>query len=427
MTSLLKTFSCLDDYDPESLSVDRARRLVLDTLAAVAGHERVFIRQALGRVLAEDVISPVDVPAHTNSAMDGWAVRHADLAAAGETRLTQVGTAFAGRAFEGKVGAGEAVRIMTGAVMPEGADTVVVQEVARVDGETVLIPPGQKAGHNVRLAGEDLRAGRPAIGAGKLLRPAELGIVASLGIAEVSVRRHVRVALFSTGDELCSIGTPLFPGAVYDSNRYTLWGMLTRLGCEVIDMGVIKDDPAALEAAFREAAACADAIVTSGGVSVGEADFIKQLMEQLGEVAFWKIAMKPGRPMAFGRIGTEDDGAWLFGLPGNPVAVMVTFYQFVRPALLKLMGMDPVPEFPSFPARCVEPMKKGRGRTEFQRGVLFQEDGPGGEWCVRPTGHQGSGILSSMAAADCFIVLEPEREKVGAGDTVMVQPMSGLA
>jgi molybdopterin molybdotransferase len=423
MTSLLKSFSCVDDYDPESLSVDNARRIVLDTLQPVAGHERVFIRQALGRVLAADVISPVDVPAHDNSAMDGWAVRHADLAAAGETRLKQIGTAFAGRAFEGKVGAGETVRIMTGAVMPAGADTVVIQEVVKVEEGAVVIPAGQRQGQNARRAGEDLRAGMAAIAAGKLLRPAEIGIVASLGIAEVSVRRRVRVALFSTGDELCSIGTPLFPGAVYDSNRYTLWGMLRRLGCEVIDMGVVKDEPAALEAAFREAAGCADAIVTSGGVSVGEADFIKQLMAQLGEVAFWKIAMKPGRPMAFGRIGEEGEGAWLFGLPGNPVAVMVTFYQFVRPALLKLMGMDPVPEFPSFPARCVEPMKKGRGRTEFQRGVLFQE---GGEWCVRPTGHQGSGILSSMAKADCFIVLEPEREKVGAGDTVMVQLMGGL-
>jgi molybdopterin molybdotransferase len=427
MTSLLKIFSCIDDYDPESLSVDSARRIVLETLQPVAGHERMFIRQALGRVLDEDVISPVNVPAHDNSAMDGWAVRHVDLAAAGETRLRLVGTAFAGRAFEGKVGAGETVRIMTGAVMPQGADTVVIQEVVKVEEGAVLVPPGQRPGQNARRAGEDLRAGAAAIAAGRLLRPAELGIVASLGIAEVSVRRRVRVALFSTGDELCSIGTPLFPGAVYDSNRYTLWGMLTRLGCEVIDMGVVKDEPAALEGAFREAAACADAIVTSGGVSVGEADFIKQLMMQLGEVAFWKIAMKPGRPMAFGRIqpdGEDKPGAWLFGLPGNPVAVMVTFYQFVRPALLKLMGVDPVPDFPGFPARCVEPMKKGRGRTEFQRGVLFQENG---EWCVRPTGHQGSGILSSMAKADCFIVLDPEREKVGAGDTVMVQLMSGLA
>jgi molybdopterin molybdotransferase len=424
MTSL--NFTCLDDYDPESLSVDRARQIMLAMLPAVAGHEWLFVRQALGRVLAADVISPVDVPAHDNSAMDGWAVRSADFARDGETRLKNIGTAFAGRAFDGKVGRGEAVRIMTGAVLPQDVDCVVIQEVARVDGDSVIVPAGQRAEQNTRRAGEDLRAGTAAIASGKLLRPAELGIVASLGIAELSVRRRVRVALFSTGDELCSLGTPLFPGAVYDSNRYTIWGMLTRLGCEVIDMGVVKDDPASLEAAFREAAACADAIVTSGGVSVGEADFIKQLMQQLGEVAFWKIAMKPGRPMAFGRIqpdGEDKPGAWLFGLPGNPVAVMVTFYQFVRPALLKLMGLDPVPEFPGFPARCVEDMKKGKGRTEFQRGILFQENG---EWCVRPTGHQGSGVLSSMAKADCFIVLEHERGKVSAGEMVQVQLMTGL-
>jgi molybdopterin molybdotransferase len=424
MTSL--NFTCLDDYDPNSLSVERARQLMLDTLSPVNGHERVFVRQALDRVLAEDVISPVDVPAHDNSAMDGWAVRHADLASDGETRLKNIGTAFAGRALEKKVGAGETARIMTGALLPPEVDTVVIQEVVRIEGDTVIIPPGQRREQNVRRAGEDLRTGSAAIPEGKKLRPAELGIIASLGIAEVSVRRRVRVALFSTGDELCSIGTPLFPGAVYDSNRYTLWGMLTRLGCEVIDMGVVKDNPAALEAAFREAANCADAIITSGGVSVGEADFIKQLMRQLGEVAFWKIAMKPGRPMAFGRIqpdGANQPGAWLFGLPGNPVAVMVTFYQFVLPAILKLSGVTPVTPFPTFSARCVEPMKKGKGRTEFQRGILFQQDG---EWCVRPTGMQGSGILSSMAKADCFIVLESEREKVGAGETVQVQVMSGL-
>jgi molybdopterin molybdotransferase len=296
----------------------------------------------------------------------------------------------------------------------------------RIEGDAVIIPPGQRREQNTRRAGEDLQAGRPAIPTGKKLRPAEIGIIASLGIGEVSVRRRVRVALFSTGDELCSIGTPLAAGAVYDSNRYTLWGMLTRLNCEVIDMGVVKDNPAALEAAFREAAACSDAIITSGGVSVGEADFIKQLMTQLGEVAFWKIAMKPGRPMAFGRIkpdGPDKPGAWLFGLPGNPVAVMVTFYQFVLPAILKLSGVDPVRLVPAFPARCTEAMKKGRGRTEFQRGILFQENG---EWCVRPTGAQGSGVLRSMAEADCFIVLEHERDKVGAGDTVNVQLMNGL-
>ncbi|PKO83023.1 MAG: molybdopterin molybdenumtransferase MoeA [Betaproteobacteria bacterium HGW-Betaproteobacteria-11] len=411
---------------PEGLSVEQARRLMLDHLAPVTGVERLFVRQALDRVLAADVISPLDVPAHDNSAMDGWAVRHADLAADGETRLKIVGTAFAGRAFEGKLGAGEAVRIMTGAVLPPGADVVVVQEVARSEGDAVIIPPGQRREQNVRRAGEDLRTGSPAITAGKRLRPAELGLIASLGLAEVSVRRRVRVALFSTGDELRSLGEPLAAGMIYDSNRYTLWGMLTRLGCEVLDMGVIRDEPAALEAAMRTAAASCDAIITSGGVSVGEADFIKQLMQQLGEVAFWKIAMKPGRPMAFGRLqpeGKAGPAAWLFGLPGNPVAVMVTFYQFVRPALLKLAGVDPLPPFPALPARLAEPLRKGRERTEFYRGVLFEQEG---QWWVRPTGAQGSGILRSMSAADCFIVLEPGREKVGVGETVNVQLMNGL-
>jgi molybdopterin molybdotransferase len=430
MTSILQALSCADNYDPNSLHVERARELILGLLPPVTGVERVFVRQALDRVLAADVISPIDVPSHDNSAMDGWALRFADLAGsketAGETRLRNIGTAFAGRAFEGKVGAGETVRIMTGAVLPEGVDTVVIQEVAKVDGDSVIIPPGQQREQNTRRAGEDLQAGKPAIPAGRKLRPAEIGIVASLGVAELSVRRRVRVALFSTGDELCSIGTPLAEGSVYDSNRYTLWGMLTRLGCEVIDMGVVRDDPAALEAAFRDAASCADVIITSGGVSVGEADFIKQLMAQLGEVAFWKIAMKPGRPMAFGRIqpdGPDRPGAWLFGLPGNPVAVMVTFYQFVRPALLKLAGLDPLPVVPSFQARCSEAMKKSPGRTEDQRGILYREDN---QWCVRPTGAQGSGVLRSMADADCFIVLEHERGKVGAGDTVTVQPMAAI-
>ena len=428
MTSLLQALSCADPYDPNSLHADRARELVLGLMPPVAGTEKTFVRQALDRVLAADVISPIDVPAHDNSAMDGWGVRGADLAAGAETRLRTVGTAFAGRAWEGNVGPGEAVRIMTGAVLPAGVDTVVIQEVARSEGDTVVVPPGQQAGQNTRRRGEDLQAGKPAIPAGRRLRPADLGIVASLGIAEVHVRRRVRVALFSTGDELCSIGEPLAEGSVFDSNRYTLWGMLTRMGCEVIDMGVVRDDPVALEAAFRDAAGCADAIITSGGVSVGEADFIKQLMAQLGEVAFWKIAMKPGRPMAFGRIqpdGADRRGAWLFGLPGNPVAVMVTFYQFVRPALLKLAGLDPLPAVTSFQARCLEPMKKSPGRTEYQRGILGRDDR--GDWTVRPTGAQGSGVLRSMADADCFIVLEHERGKVGAGDTVTVQPMAAFA
>ena len=422
-TSLFSRLSCLDGFDPDALSVDQARQAVVSLVAPVAGRERVFVRQALGRVLAEDVISPIDVPAHDNSAMDGWAVRHADLAAEGETRLRIAGTAFAGRAFGAPVPPGGAVRIMTGAVLPEDADCIVVQEVSRQDGDWVVVPAGQKRNQNLRRRGEDLSAGKPALAAGTAMRPAEVGLAASLGIAEVSVRRRPRIAVFSTGDELCPLGGQPAEGQIYDSNRYTLGGMLARLGCEVLDMGIVRDDPVLLEAAFREAARQADAVITSGGVSVGEADFVKAMMARLGEVAFWKIAMKPGRPMAFGRIADGDRQAWLFGLPGNPVAVMVTFYQFVRPALLAMAGARPR-DLPSFRVPCTEALKKGRGRTEFQRGILFAA---GGEWQVRPTGAQGSGILRSMADANCFIVLEPERGNVQPGEAVTVQPMEGLA
>jgi len=304
-------------------------------------------------------------------------------------------------------------------VVPAGADTIVIQEAVRVEGREVVLPPGQKPGQNLRRTGEDLQAGRPALPAGKIVRPAELGLLASLGIAEVTVRRRVRVALFSTGDELVSIGTQPKQGEIFDSNRYTLYGMLTRLGCEVLDMGVVRDSPEALERALLAAARNADAIITSGGVSVGEADFIRGLMERLGEVLFWKIAMKPGRPMAFGRVG----GAFLFGLPGNPVAVMVTFYQFVRDALLRMMGASPVEPVPSLRVPCVSGLKKSPGRTEFQRGILFREDD---QWKVRVTGAQGSGVLRSMAQANCFIVLEHERGNVAPGDSVSVQIMEGL-
>ena len=351
--------------------------------------------------------------------MDGYAIRHADLVSIGETRLRIVGTALAGHVFSGKIGGGECVRIMTGAVVPDAADTIVMQEDVMLSGDSILVPAGQQIDQNIRRAGEDLKAGRPALHEGKLLRPAEIGLLASIGIAEVWVRRRIRVALFSTGDELQPIGSPLHAGEIYDSNRYTLWSMLTRLGCDVLDMGVVPDDPELIEAALRTAAANADAIITSGGVSVGDADYVEKLMAQLGHVAFWKIAMKPGRPMAFGRIL----GAWLFGLPGNPVAVMVTFYQFVRQALLQLSGIKPLEPVPTFPARCAERIRKGKGRTEYQRGILFFA---AGEWQVRPTSSQSSGVLRSMTEANCFIVLESERGNVEEGEIVMVQPMDGL-
>ncbi|MBL8503448.1 MAG: molybdopterin molybdotransferase MoeA [Rhodocyclaceae bacterium] len=418
MTSLLQTLSCADDYDPESLGAERARQLILDLVEPLSGSERIALRESLGRVLAEDVISPHDVPGHDNSAMDGYALRFADLAAEGETALRIAGTTFAGRAFAGRLGPGECVRIMTGGVIPAGADTVVIQEIVRAEDDRIFVPPKQRMGQNVRRAGEDLRAGSPAIRAGKRLRPAELGLIASIGIGEVAVRRRPRVAFFSTGDELASIGTPLKEGEVYDSNRYTLHGMLARLDCEIVDLGVVRDEPAALEAAFRQASE-ADAIVTSGGVSVGEADFIRGLMAKLGEVAFWKIAMRPGRPMAFGRIGNS----WLFGLPGNPVAVMVTFYEFVREALLRLSGVDPVEPLPRFRLPCVSALKKRPGRSEFQRGVVFNDNG---EWKVRATASQGSGVLSSMSEANCFIAIEEARGNVEPGERVDVQPFDGM-
>jgi molybdopterin molybdotransferase len=309
---------------------------------------------------------------------------------------------------------------MTGGVVPEGADTVVMQERAKANGKSITFAAGQKLGQNVREAGEDLKTGSVALARGRLVRPAELGLIASLGIGEVSVYRPLRVAFFSTGDELKSVGTVLGAGEIYDSNRYTLYGMLTRLGCEVLDMGVVADDPALLEKAFREAAASADVVITSGGVSVGEADFVKAMLAKLGEVVFWKIAMKPGRPLAYGKIG----GAHFFGLPGNPVSVMATFYQFVRDALLILMGAHPVEPVPTFKAVCTVKLKKAPGRTEFQRGVLTRA--ADGSLAVRPTGEQGSGILKSMSDANCFIILGDAVGNVEPGTAVEVQLLEGI-
>lgn len=421
--SLASVISCLSDYDPNALPVERAKTIIRSFLSPVSAKERVAVRASLGRVLAEDVIATIDVPAHDNSAMDGYAVRGADLRADGETRLRRIGDAFAGRVFSGEVQAGECVRVMTGAVMPAGTDTVVIQELAQTEGDWVIAPPGTKTGENRRFAGEDLAKGKAVLNAGRLVGPAELGLIASMGLAEVWVKRRLRVAFFSTGDELASVGQPLTEGQVYDSNRYTLYGMLARLGTDVIDMGVVRDDPASLERALCDAAANADAVITSGGVSVGEADFIRALLARLGEVVFWKIAMRPGRPMAFGRIGNAS----FFGLPGNPVAVMVTFYQFVRDALALQAGRGGEIGLPSMQARSATALRKKPGRTEYQRGILARDAGGNGDqWSVRLTGQQGSGVLRSMSEANCFIVLEHERGNVEAGDLVTVQLFEGL-
>ena len=419
MNTIAQVVSCMDGYDPDALRVDKAAEAIRACLTPISGTERIAIRASLGRVLAQEIVPQINVPGHDNSAMDGWAVRGEDLDSFSEISLQEIGKALAGRPYAGSVGAGECVRVMTGAVMPQGADSVVVQEVCRADKDRITIPAGQKAGQNVRAAGEDLKAGVAVLRPGQPVRAADLGLIASLGIAEVKVMRRLRVAFFSTGDELVSIGTPLAQGQVYDSNRYTLHGMLASLGVEIIDMGVVRDDPRKLEAAFAAAAAKADAIITTGGVSVGEADFVKQLMAKLGEVLFWKIAMRPGRPMAFGKIGN----AYLFGLPGNPVAVMVTFHQFVRNALLVLGGRTDSLEIPLLNAVSVTAIRKVPGRTEYQRGVLYAENGT---WKVRTTGQQGSGVLRSMSEANCYIVLEHERGSVEAGELVSVQLLAAL-
>ena len=422
MSTLKQAISCISDYDPDALPVAKANEVIRSFVHPVSGVEKLRVRAALGRVLAKEVVSPINVPSHDNSAMDGYAVRNDDLGAGEPVTLTEIGTAYAGREFTGEVRRGECVRVMTGAVMPKNTDTVIMQEAVNVEGKRVTIPAGQERGQNRRLAGEDLQKGKAALTAGRMLRPADIGLIASLGIGEVSVRRKLKVAFFSTGDELVSVGKKLKAGNVYDSNRYTLWGMLTRLGCELTDLGVVRDHPKELEAAFRKAAAVADAVVTSGGVSVGEADLTRQMMAKLGEVVFWKIAMRPGRPMAFGRIRARGRSAYLFGLPGNPVAVMVTFYHFVRGALLTMMGRTDA-DLPLLRAKSETAMRKKPGRTEYQRGILELKNG---EWGVRLTGAQGSGILRSMSEANCFVVLGHDQGAINAGDYVEVMVMDGL-
>ena len=417
--------SCLSDYDPNALPVAQAQEIILNFIQPVRAVEKVAIRTALDRVLAADIISPINVPAHDNSAMDGFALCGADLQTGKPLTLKIVGTVYAGRAFDGSIASGECVRIMTGGVMPAGCDTVVPQEFTQDASDTAVTLPADvvKTGDNRRLKGEDLNAGTPALGLGKILRPADLGLLASLGVAEVPVYRRLRVAFFSTGDELRSIGETLDEGCVYDSNRYTLYGMLTRLGCDIIDMGVIQDDPVALEAAFRSACENADAIITSGGVSVGAADYTKQIMSQLGDMTFWKIGMRPGRPMAFGNITSNGKSATLFGLPGNPVAVMVTFYFLARDALLRMMGATPEP-LPQIRVKSQSAIRKKPGRTEYQRGILSLD--ANGQQQVSITGAQGSGILRSMSEANCMVILQHEQGNVAAGELVDVLLFEGL-
>ena len=451
MKTIAQIAAELQGYDPQALSAADVNTFLERLVEPVSATEDLPLFSALGRVLAQDVISPISVPPHDNSAMDGYAFAGDQLVAGQPLTLRVVGTALAGKAWVGTVAAGECVKIMTGAIMPTGLDTVVPQEfttAAAADGHITIAADMLKTGDNRRFKGEDLMEGSVALAKGTLLAPAALGLVASLGLPTVTVYRRLRVAYFSTGDEILSLGEPPREGAVYDSNRYTVFGLLTRLGVEVIDLGVVRDEPELLEAAFRNAAQRADAIITSGGVSVGEADHTRTMMKKLGDVAFWRIAMRPGRPMAVGRIATTENqaklassaypssansyqndtnqphsGAVLFGLPGNPVAVMVTFLAFVRPALLRMMGSTQSAP-PLLRAISTEAMRKKPGRTEYQRGTVTTA--ADGTLQVRTTGNQGSGVLSSMVQANGLIVLHHGQGNVAVGDTVDVMVFDGV-
>lgn len=407
-----------------NVSVGQARAAIAAAVRPIAEQQTVRLEQALGRVLAHDVISPIDVPAHDNSAMDGFAFNGAHLRADAAVQLRCVGTVFAGRPFDGGVKVGECVRIMTGAVMPANLDTVVPLELCRTDGDRVHVEPGViRTGENRRQRGEDLAAQTPALRAGQVLRPADLGLVASLGLTTVDVARPLRVALFSTGDEVVAPGQPLPPGCIYDSNRTSLAAALRRLGMDVIDLGLVRDEPAALEATLRQAVSQCDVVVTSGGVSAGDADHTREVLARLGEVAFWKVAMRPGRPFAFGELVADGRSALLFALPGNPVAALVTFYALARDGLLALAGARPEP-MPTLQARSAAAIRKRPGRTEYQRGIVTRA--PDGGWQVRLVGSQGAGILRSMSEANALVVLHHDQGSVAAGEMVDVWLFDGL-
>jgi len=422
----------LQGYDPQALPAHAVNAFLAEMVGPSPGSETLGLMQALGRVLSHEVVSPINVPAHDNSAMDGYAFAGQALQADAPLHLSIVGTALAGSAYAGSLKQGQCVKIMTGAIMPTGLDTVVPQELVQPGPSSITIAPNAvRQGDNRRFKGEDLQAGNTALAAGTVLLPAALGLLASLGLPTVRVYQRLRVAYFSTGDEILSLGQAPREGAVYDSNRYTVYGLLQRMGIDCIDMGVVPDDPAALEAAFRLAAGQADAIITSGGVSVGEADHTKAMMRKLahsdtpgeGGVAFWRIAMRPGRPMAVGRIGKVP----LFGLPGNPVAVMVTFLAFVRPALWRMMGAradDQNIQPPMLRARSLESIRKKPGRTEYQRAIV-STDASGG-LSVKITGQQGSGVLSSMVAANGLLVLNHDQGDVAPGDMLDVMVFNGV-
>lgn len=408
--------SCADDFDSESISVESARQNILAKIIPIIATEQLTLHKSLNRILAQNIISTLNVPGHTNSAMDGYALSGGDLPDKTPRQYNVIGTAFAGRPFEEPCNAGQCVRIMTGAAMPTGTDTVVMQEHSeKITNTAIRLATGHKKGQNVRQAGEDISKGSVVLKKGHIIKAADLGVIASIGIAEIKVYRRPRIAFFSTGDELRSVGETLGTGDIYDSNRYSLFGMLSQLNVEIIDLGVVKDNLNDLREAFKRAASKADIVVTTGGVSVGEADYVKSIVEELGKIHIWKIAMKPGRPITFGQL----DKAIFFGLPGNPVSVMTTFYQFVSPAIQQLSGQGARSPL-TIEVISESVLKKRLGRFECQRGILSRNET--GQLTVTATGQQGSGILTSMSRANCLILLAENCDGINQGDSVTVQP-----
>lgn len=405
---------------PSLLHPDQAIALLLAKVSPVADTEVVLLSDAFDRVLAEDLASHIDLPPFDNSSMDGYALRFADLEPTQQqSRLQLIGNAFAGHGFTGKAQPHSCVRIMTGAPVPAGYDTVQMQEETHAQGEWITINHPKGVGANVRRRGEELHQGTKVLNAGTQIGAAELGVLATIGISQVRVYRRLKVAFFSTGDELRPVGSELAPGQIYDSNRYAIQGLLRRAGVESLDLGVIADDPEAIRHAFRTAASQADMVLTSGGVSVGDADFTKQILEEEGQIDFWKLAIKPGKPFAMGRIGK----AVFCGLPGNPVSSMVTFYKLVWPILNKMQGLTPTAPL-LVNASLTTPVRKHRGRVEYQRGILTRN--AQGELEVAITGSQGSGMLTSMSLANCFVILAQEQGDTPAGATVTVEPFNSV-
>ena len=412
--------SCNDIFEPGLLSVDQALKHIFSALPSIDDYEIINIEKAKGRTLHKNIIAPFNVPGHDNSAVDGYALNHIDLPTEGIKSLVVIGSAYAGKPNSNRISSGQCIRIMTGATIPANVDTIIMQEHVELKENVICIDNRHKAGQNIRSAGEDIKQGEMILQSGKFITPADIGLMASLGIAEIKVKRKLTIAIASTGNEVISIGDNHSANSIYDSNRYCLSAALNRPDIDIINLGILEDSPEALLNSFNQASQYADMIVSSGGVSVGDADHTKTALKQSGQVDFWKIAIKPGRPLAFGHIGDSV----FFGLPGNPVAVMVTFYQFVLPALEHMIGVKNKTLAPKIQVKVLEDIRKKPGRTEIVRAILQQDNY--NIWGVKPTGKQGSGILRSMSLANAFIILEHERNSVKAGEMVTVQPFAGI-